>query len=238
VLKPSEVSPLSALMLAQLVHEVGFPPGVVNVIHGTGAEAGAALVRHAGVDKITFTGRHQTGVQMLEAAKTDGMGARNMRLPAAHGSERGIQGIWWNKGGSGGSAFGHANALQRCDHKDSAAHTPSSMTLFKDTIVNEGGIFAAEPGRVQGKCENFVMRAANFFPQRTARILARLYNRLGLSAYFVEFRENCRNRVLTEDIPAEWRESSHDEFWRKSGTQTLNSISSTTPATLCRRMQD
>ncbi len=69
VLKPSEVSPLSALMLAQLVHEVGFPPGVVNVIHGTGAEGGAALVRHAGVDKITFTGRHQTGVQMLEAAK-------------------------------------------------------------------------------------------------------------------------------------------------------------------------
>jgi len=69
VLKPSEVSPLSALMLAQLAHEVGFPAGVINVIHGTGAEAGVALVRHPGVDKITFTGRHQTGAQMLEAAK-------------------------------------------------------------------------------------------------------------------------------------------------------------------------
>ncbi len=69
VLKPSEVSPLSALMLAALAAEVGFPPGVINVIHGTGAEAGAALVSHPGVDKITFTGRHQTGVQMLEAAK-------------------------------------------------------------------------------------------------------------------------------------------------------------------------
>jgi acyl-CoA reductase-like NAD-dependent aldehyde dehydrogenase len=69
VLKPSEVSPLSALMLAQLAHEVGFPPGVVNVIHGTGAETGSALVRHPGIDKITFTGRHQTGIQMLEAAK-------------------------------------------------------------------------------------------------------------------------------------------------------------------------
>jgi acyl-CoA reductase-like NAD-dependent aldehyde dehydrogenase len=69
VLKPSEVSPLSALMLARLAHEVGFPPGVFNVIHGTGAEAGAALVSHPGVDKITFTGRHQTGAQMLEAAK-------------------------------------------------------------------------------------------------------------------------------------------------------------------------
>ncbi|MCA9057055.1 MAG: aldehyde dehydrogenase [Planctomycetaceae bacterium] len=70
VLKPSEVSPLSALMLAQAAHDVGFPPGVINVIHGTGAETGDALVRHVGVDKITFTGRHQTGAQMLEAAKT------------------------------------------------------------------------------------------------------------------------------------------------------------------------
>lgn len=70
VLKPSEVSPLSALMLAQLAQEVGFPPGVVNVIHGTGADAGTALVKHPGVDKIAFTGRHQTGAQMLEAAKS------------------------------------------------------------------------------------------------------------------------------------------------------------------------
>lgn len=69
VLKPSEVSPLSALMLAQLSQDVGFPAGVINVIHGTGTEAGAALVRHPGVDKITFTGRHQTGAEMLEAAK-------------------------------------------------------------------------------------------------------------------------------------------------------------------------
>jgi len=69
VLKPSEVSPLSALMLAKLALEVGFPPGVINVIHGTGAEAGTALVEHKGIDKITFTGRYQTGVQMLQAAK-------------------------------------------------------------------------------------------------------------------------------------------------------------------------
>jgi len=69
VLKPSEVSPLSALMLAKMAQEVGFPAGVINVIHGTGAEAGTALVRHPGIDKITFTGRYQTGAQMLEAAK-------------------------------------------------------------------------------------------------------------------------------------------------------------------------
>lgn len=70
VLKPSEVSPLSALMLAQIALEVGFPPGVINVIHGTGAEAGSALIKHPGVDKIAFTGRYETGAQMLEAAKS------------------------------------------------------------------------------------------------------------------------------------------------------------------------
>ena len=69
VLKPSEISPLSALMLAELAHEIGFPPGVINVVHGTGAETGTAIVRHPGIDKISFTGRYQTGVQMLEAAK-------------------------------------------------------------------------------------------------------------------------------------------------------------------------
>ncbi|WP_417395459.1 aldehyde dehydrogenase family protein [Gimesia chilikensis] len=69
VLKPSEVSPLSALMLAKLAEEVGFPPGVINVIHGTGAEAGAALVKHPGINEIAFTGRHETGAQLMEAAK-------------------------------------------------------------------------------------------------------------------------------------------------------------------------
>ncbi len=69
VFKPSELSPLSALMLAQIAEEAGLPPGVLNIINGVGAEAGAALVRHPGIGKITFTGRHQTGAMMLEAAK-------------------------------------------------------------------------------------------------------------------------------------------------------------------------
>ncbi len=69
VLKPSEVAPLSALMLAHLADQVGFPPGVINVINGLGGEAGQALVEHPGVDKISFTGRHTTGQSIMEAAK-------------------------------------------------------------------------------------------------------------------------------------------------------------------------
>lgn len=67
VLKPAEQTPLSALRLAELVCEVGFPDGVVNVVTGFG-EAGAALARHEGVDKIAFTGSTEVGHEIVRAS--------------------------------------------------------------------------------------------------------------------------------------------------------------------------
>jgi phenylacetaldehyde dehydrogenase len=61
VLKPSEESSLSALLLAELALEAGIPAGVLNVVTGLGREAGEALVRHPGVAKISFTGSTATG---------------------------------------------------------------------------------------------------------------------------------------------------------------------------------
>nr|WP_311672154.1 MULTISPECIES: aldehyde dehydrogenase family protein [Paraburkholderia] len=61
VLKPAEETPLTAIRLAELAHEAGFPPGVFNVVTGQGETAGAALVRHPGVDKVTFTGSTEVG---------------------------------------------------------------------------------------------------------------------------------------------------------------------------------
>ncbi len=61
VLKPAEQTSLSALRLADLVLAAGFPPGVVNIVTGTGATAGDALVRHPGVDKVAFTGSTPVG---------------------------------------------------------------------------------------------------------------------------------------------------------------------------------
>ena len=52
VLKPAEDATLTALHLARLIEEVGFPEGVVNVVPGPGETTGAALARHAGVDKV------------------------------------------------------------------------------------------------------------------------------------------------------------------------------------------
>ena len=68
VVKPAEDAPLSILHLAGLIEEAGFPPGVVNVVPGLGEVAGAALVRHRGVDKVSFTGSPQVGREIQKVA--------------------------------------------------------------------------------------------------------------------------------------------------------------------------
>lgn len=70
VLKPSELTPFSALAIAELALEAGLPPGLFNVVQGDGV-TGSALVRHPGVGKITFTGSSATGAKvMVDAALT------------------------------------------------------------------------------------------------------------------------------------------------------------------------
>jgi aldehyde dehydrogenase (NAD+) len=71
VAKPAEQTPLTALMLARLCADAGLPPGVCNVVTGTGAQAGAALVRHPGVHHISFTGSVATGIDVMQGAATN-----------------------------------------------------------------------------------------------------------------------------------------------------------------------
>ena len=68
ILKPAEQTPLSALLLAQLMAEAGVPEGVVNVITGFGETAGAPLAAHEGVDKVAFTGSTEVGKLIVQAA--------------------------------------------------------------------------------------------------------------------------------------------------------------------------
>jgi betaine-aldehyde dehydrogenase len=67
VLKPSELTPLTALELAEIAHEAGLPAGVLNVISG-GRETGAALSNHSGIDKLAFTGSLATGQKIMRSA--------------------------------------------------------------------------------------------------------------------------------------------------------------------------
>ena len=68
VLKPSEVAPLNAFLLAEIVDAAGLPPGVFNLVSGFGSEVGEALVRHPDVDMVSFTGSTYAGRRISEAA--------------------------------------------------------------------------------------------------------------------------------------------------------------------------
>ncbi len=68
VVKPAELTPLSMLRVAELFLEAGLPPGALNVVCGKGSVVGEALVRHSGVDKVTFTGSPRVGRGILQGA--------------------------------------------------------------------------------------------------------------------------------------------------------------------------
>ena len=68
VLKPSELTPMTALELGSYADEVGLPAGVLNIVTGLGVEAGVPLARHPGVDKLAFTGSVPTGSKIMSAA--------------------------------------------------------------------------------------------------------------------------------------------------------------------------
>ena len=68
VLKPSEVAPINAFILAEVVHEAGLPAGVFNLVTGVGPVVGEAIVAHAGVDMVSFTGSTRAGKRVAEVA--------------------------------------------------------------------------------------------------------------------------------------------------------------------------
>src|SRR5580765_5909745 len=68
VLKPSELSPLSALLFAEVLHDAGLPAGVFNLVNGTGPEVGEAMAAHPGIDLISITGSTRAGVLVAQEA--------------------------------------------------------------------------------------------------------------------------------------------------------------------------
>jgi acyl-CoA reductase-like NAD-dependent aldehyde dehydrogenase len=112
VLKPAEDTPLLAERFVELLAEAGLPPGVVNVVHGYGEEAGEALVAHPDVPVITFTGSRETGVRVTKAAADRlkhvhlELGGKNAILVLDDADvDLAVEGILW-------SAFGTSG--QRC----------------------------------------------------------------------------------------------------------------------------
>lgn len=68
VAKPSEITPMTAYLLSDICREVGFPPGVLNIVHGLGAKVGQAISEHKGIPVISFTGGTATGARIASTA--------------------------------------------------------------------------------------------------------------------------------------------------------------------------
>jgi len=68
VLKPSEIAPMNALIFAEIMHEAGVPPGVFNLVNGTGPDVGQKLAEHKDVDMMSFTGSTRAGIIVAKAA--------------------------------------------------------------------------------------------------------------------------------------------------------------------------
>lgn len=73
VLKPSELTPLTALRVCQLINEAGFPPGVVNVVNGYGTTVGAGIAEHPHLEKVAFTGSTSVGRSVMKAAASSNL---------------------------------------------------------------------------------------------------------------------------------------------------------------------
>ena len=127
VLKPAEDTPLLAERFVELLAEAGVPPGVVNIVHGYGEEAGDALVRHPDVPVITFTGSRETGVAVTKAAADRlkhvhlELGGKNAIIVMDDADlDLAVEGIVW-------SAFGTTG--QRC--------TAASRVIVHEAVYGE-----------------------------------------------------------------------------------------------------
>jgi aldehyde dehydrogenase (NAD+) len=127
VLKPAEDTPYLAETFVEVLAEAGVPPGVVNVVHGFGEEAGEALVRHPDVPVITFTGSRETGVAVTKAAADNlkhvhlELGGKNAIIVMDDADlELAVDGIVW-------SAFGTTG--QRC--------TAASRVIVHEAVYGE-----------------------------------------------------------------------------------------------------
>jgi len=109
VLKPASTTPLSALLLAEIIQQADLPPGVVNVLTGAGSVAGAALVAHPGIDKVAFTGSTEIGKDLQRALAGTGkhltleLGGKAANIvfddaPLDQAIEGIVNGIFFNQG--------------------------------------------------------------------------------------------------------------------------------------------
>ncbi|AEG48159.1 Aldehyde Dehydrogenase [Sphingobium chlorophenolicum L-1] len=158
VLKPSELSPLNALLWAEIMHDAGVPPGVFNLINGDGIVAGASLSRHPLVDMVSFTGSTRAGIEIAKAGAETvkrvhqelGGKSANILLPDADfdsAVRKGVQSCFMNSGQTCDAPTRMLVPSERMDEVAAiAAHEaslcvvgdPSDQTTTLGPVISQG----------------------------------------------------------------------------------------------------
>ena len=147
VLKPSEVSPFSATIWAEIMHAAGVPAGVFNMVHGTGPVVGAALCSHPDVDMVSFTGSTGAGIEVAKNAAPTikrvhtelGGKSANILLPDAdieNAVSAGLRAVMRNSGQSCNAPTRMLVPVERLDEVIAAARATAATLKVGDPMQN------------------------------------------------------------------------------------------------------
>ena len=159
VLKPSELSPFTALLFARVMHDAGTPPGVFNLVMGTGETVGAAMAVHPDIDMVSFTGSTRAGVEVATAAAPTvkrvvqelGGKSPNVFLPDADfagGVPKGVLGMMRNVGQSCASPTRMVVPRARLAEVEALARDAAEAIVVGDPL-DEGSVLGPLANKAQ-----------------------------------------------------------------------------------------
>ena len=158
VLKPAEQAPLSAMLLAEMIDEAGFPPGVFNLVNGDGAGVGSALTAHPDVDMVSFTGSTRAGVAISKSAASTvkrvslELGGKGANIIFADADEKAVtRGVRHCFNNSGQSCNAPTRMLVERSIYDQAVETARSVA--EKTEVGPANVEGRQIGPVVSKTQ-------------------------------------------------------------------------------------
>jgi aldehyde dehydrogenase (NAD+) len=140
VVKPSEVTPVSAILLTEVLHEAGVPAGVFNLVNGDGPTVGSAISHHPGIDMVSFTGSTRAGILVAEAA------SQTVKRVCQELGGKSAHIILPDADLAGAARFnitrGFSNSAQSC-------HSPSRMLVHKDQVEKVLELLVQEVAKIK-----------------------------------------------------------------------------------------
>jgi aldehyde dehydrogenase (NAD+) len=175
VLKPSEIAPFSANILAEILHAAGVPKGVFNLVHGDGPTVGAAISAHPGIDLVSFTGSTRAGIEVARAAAltvkkvVQELGGKSPNIVVddaafAEGVRRGVVEMMRNSGQSCTAPSRMLVPASRMDEAITVAREAAAKTTVGDPTGNAhiGPVVSkAQFDKIQGLIKTGIDEGAN-----------------------------------------------------------------------------